>query len=110
LSAITATYGKLEVLKRSNCQKKSKTNLIRRLISKIERLPLRAPKQQHPSARRLIINSTNMQRCIPRSIATVHIGAIHKQIFQVLRQTVATGLIEKSISNGEDTGKPIKNT
>lgn len=68
-------------------------DLVRRLVRVIQTVLLRASEQQLAYARGVrVVHCANVQRCITRCVTRVHVGAVKKQVIQVLDQVVAAGL------------------
>lgn len=57
----------------------------------------------HPRARMrnvhatdLIVESTDMQGCVPRGVLCTHVGAIEEQMFQMLDMAIPAGLRQET--------------
>lgn len=44
----------------------------------------------------LIVESTDMQGCVPRGVLCTHVGAIEEQMFQMLDMAVPAGLRQET--------------
>ena len=63
------------------------------LVGVVEQCRVGSPEHENPGARLLAVQGAHMQGRVPAGVAHVHVGAVEKQVFQVLHAPVFTRLV-----------------